>query len=504
MSAFQRVMGWMDDQLNPIVVKELRQAVQGRFLSWVLLGFLLLQMILLGGSLLSVDVSSTSWISSRAGRTYFSFLQAILLGTCMLFVPMYTGVRMSLERTDQNADLMFISTLSPRAIVVGKFQSAVVLTILIFSACAPFMTVSYLLRGIDLPSIFSSLGISFLAILGGIQLAIFAACLPVGRFVRIILGVVLLGILFSWFLLVTSFNARIVRLGIAGMLGSRHIGWVVTLLFLSYVSVLAILFVLSVALLSTPSSNRVLPVRVVLSIIWVVSAVLALVFSFVEHSFRPIFGWTLLVSLTLAIILFFTINERESIGYRVTKTIPKNKLLRVLVFPFYSGVYSGVVWVFLSLFATLVVIGLGGLSGYFWAGWRHFSFNNEWMIPSGGLLFAFNYSATGYLIRRRWFQQVRSGFTWTFALFVFAACSILPMLFAFFLGFWRNLQEGSMIFTPFVLGSYKYKETGFVIALVWSALMLVWILPQVIRYFTRFLSYEPERGNEGNVSTVSA
>src|SRR5205823_4778714 len=82
-----------------------------------------------------------------------SILQGILLFTCLLFIPAYTGIRLAAERSDINVDLLFISTLRPRAIVRGKFVAALVLAVLIFSACTPFMTFSYLLRGLDVPSV---------------------------------------------------------------------------------------------------------------------------------------------------------------------------------------------------------------------------------------------------------------------------------------------------------------------------------------------------------------
>src|SRR5262249_44895141 len=42
------ILAWLDDGLNPIVVKELRQAVRSRFVVAVLLLFLLLQVLYIG------------------------------------------------------------------------------------------------------------------------------------------------------------------------------------------------------------------------------------------------------------------------------------------------------------------------------------------------------------------------------------------------------------------------------------------------------------------------
>ena len=88
-------------------------------------------------------------------------LLGILMFTCMIFVPLYSGGRMSLERSNADMDLLYVTTLSPGAIVRGKYLTATALTLLIFSASMPFMILTYLLRGIDLPSIFFVLAVCF-------------------------------------------------------------------------------------------------------------------------------------------------------------------------------------------------------------------------------------------------------------------------------------------------------------------------------------------------------
>src|SRR5262249_9107992 len=111
------LFGKLDDWLNPIVVKELRQAVRSRVVVAALMLFLLLQLGLFGVYALTTEASQQheSEVFS-AGRQIFRVLQGILLGTCLL-VPAYAGLRLGAERSDTNVDLLFISTLRPRAIV---------------------------------------------------------------------------------------------------------------------------------------------------------------------------------------------------------------------------------------------------------------------------------------------------------------------------------------------------------------------------------------------------
>ncbi len=94
--------------------------------------------------------------------------------TCIGFVPLYCGVRLSLERNDANIDLLFVTTITPGAIVRGKYLAAMALTLLIFSACMPFMVLTYLLRGIDLPTIFLVLAFGLVVCAAANALGIFA------------------------------------------------------------------------------------------------------------------------------------------------------------------------------------------------------------------------------------------------------------------------------------------------------------------------------------------
>ena len=111
---FTALLDRLDDRINPIVVKELRQAVKSRIVVGILLLFLGLQLFMLGVTLLLRDGGgesiTTDW---NAGAGVFKSQQVVLLWTIMILVPAYAAIRLAAERADQNVDLMFISTLRP-------------------------------------------------------------------------------------------------------------------------------------------------------------------------------------------------------------------------------------------------------------------------------------------------------------------------------------------------------------------------------------------------------
>src|SRR5205085_4577573 len=107
----------LDDAVSPIVIRELRQAVRGRSLAVILLLFLVVELIALGLATAGGQLFFTGYDGGRElGGTVFTVLFRVLLFTTLLFVPLYTAVRMTLERGPEHLDLLFATPLTPRAI----------------------------------------------------------------------------------------------------------------------------------------------------------------------------------------------------------------------------------------------------------------------------------------------------------------------------------------------------------------------------------------------------
>ena len=205
------------------MVKELRQAVQSRFVVAVLLLFLALQLLVIGLFLIFNSVSGRLDRSDfQAGRDVFAWLQGVLLATCMLFLPAYTGLRLAAERSDTNVDLLFITTLPARAIISGKFIAAIMIAVMIFSACTPFMAFTYFLRGIDLPSIFFVITLGFVVVLGSVMLAVFLAVIPGNRVVKVLVGLVGLFALLAVFGLTLTGTLALLDFGVVGLFETRE------------------------------------------------------------------------------------------------------------------------------------------------------------------------------------------------------------------------------------------------------------------------------------------
>ena len=195
----------------------MRQAVKGKFIASVLMIFLVLQLMVIGGVLV---LSNNLGSNFNIGRETFIALLGVLLGTCLLFLPAYAAIRLSSEKSDNNVDLFFITTLSPVQIIWGKLSSALVLTLLFFTACMPFLTLTYLLRGLDLPSVFILLAFDFLIVTATIQFGILLGCLPGKTLTRSIRFLIGLGAVSGVFSIALGASGNMLFFGVGSVLSS--------------------------------------------------------------------------------------------------------------------------------------------------------------------------------------------------------------------------------------------------------------------------------------------
>lgn len=510
----------ISDVLNPIVIKELRQAVRSNFLVVTLVLFLSIQLLIVGLFLTNESLSS----SFNAGRDIFGVLLFILLATCLLFVPAYTGIRLAIERSVGNVDLLFITTLRPWSIIWGKFLVALVLTVLLYSAGMPFIAFTYLLRGIDLPSIFSLMAINFIVVAAGIQCAILIGALPVKWVSKLILGMLWLGFLI---VVVPSLFGQVIMPG--GLLDvgfATHMGtlrfWSISLgVMVTGLTFMCLLALLAAAAISPLSANRALPVRAFATVAWFLTGVGAAVWSYSNNSIVPVGGWGFLHILLYSIGLFIAVNERENLGMRIRRSIPRRWLLRPFAFLFYSGAGGGLAWSCLMMILTFVFIGMWldlfpsminitELHEYFWVlstevgfflsnalgtrllrhGFHIYDFDQLFSALVLFALYSFSYALGASLIRRRFLAApVSECHTWVIGLVLFGfSTTIVPTILFFQSGTWSaECLIASPIGAFLYLGARPDLETKIAAIAIGSAIIVgVLSIPWFVRQYSNF------------------
>ncbi len=197
-----RIDDWCErfgDSVNPILVKETRQALKSR---QFVVTFSLLLTAALGwtvvGSLMAMPQIYTSPSAPEMLIGYY-FVLAIPM---LLIVPLAAYRSLEAEIDDGTLELLSITTLSPWQIVLGKLASAALQMVLYFVALLPCVAYAYTLRGVDLPTTFLMVAILVFAAMFLTIVALFFAPLSRGRTSRITnLLVVIMILLISEYLL---------------------------------------------------------------------------------------------------------------------------------------------------------------------------------------------------------------------------------------------------------------------------------------------------------------
>ena len=482
----------LDDRLNAVMVKELRQAVRARFIVGILLLFLAGQLAVVGIAILG---SSDLGADLQPGSGVFSMLYGVLAFACLVCVPAYCGMRMDGERSETNIDLMFTTTLKPRAIVWGKLLSGMILAAFFASVCVPFMTFTYLLRGIDLPTISILLLFGAGVTAAAVQGALFLAALPLGRAFKGLLKVGG-GLMLIWAtVMVLDISDDLIRSGVGSRMGDGEF-WVgfgcaaAALLLPAWV-----VFEVCAATLAPPAANRAFGPRLAITVGWLASGVVVLV----AERWLPYSNywriWTTCHFLLLSLALLVGVSEREEFGPRILRRAPRHFILRQLAYLFTSGSAPAVLWTTLLALGTFAVEALWskakGSHAYF----------EEFVYPLGTFwLYSYCYSLTALLLWRwtfkRWFPKRATG-----AIAVILCAAVIVVPFVFFAIFdsvkLDHLGRGdlSLIGNPLMVFSEKHLQVHFMFAGFWAALVTLLNLPAFLAQWRTFK--RPEAGDQG-------
>ena len=346
----QGALSRASDWLNPILVKEVRQALRGRYFKvcfWVTL--LAVAIVTTGMMVASIDDGK---MSGNEGREFFFSVYLCLTIAVVGLVPFSAFNAMGAEWDENTYDLLIISNLKPRSIVLGKLLSTSVQSLLFYSAFTPYLVFSSLLQRVDLIAVVTLIVGTFLLSTGLSILALCLSTLTRVRFARIILMAVLAALLVQ-----VCFGAVGLGFGIIndpGELQSRDGQMLTVMLVLVTAIVSTFAFVIATVMLSHPEENRSTGLRV-LTTLTVVTAVLWMNHAVGFLRVELVSGFTIGFLASLLLPSVFMATEPEPLGRRVAPRVPKNPLLALLWTPFLPGGARG----FLHFLLNLSILVLG-------------------------------------------------------------------------------------------------------------------------------------------------
>ncbi|MBM3986902.1 MAG: hypothetical protein FJ294_02975 [Planctomycetes bacterium] len=321
----------LEDRVNPILVKEVRQALRGKYfrvLFWI---------TLLVGTLIGVGiVSAIDEISFvETGRVFFMAIFGVLSAAVHCFVPFSAFLATSAEWDENTYDLLIISNLRPRQIVQGKLLSALIQALLYYSAFGPFLVFAFLLNGIDLGSVGVILAGSVATSVALTFVGIAASSLATNKVMRVVLMALFgAGLIAAWGMSMglaagITFEPQVLS-SIEGQVA-----------FVAYLTVAVVVALLaqSIALgrFAHEEENRSTPLRVMSTVLVLFASAwgawLVQQFGDSESIFACHSG--------AAALLFFpwliSSTEPEELGRRASAVGPKGTLATLLSAPFLPG-----------------------------------------------------------------------------------------------------------------------------------------------------------------------
>ncbi|MEZ5949520.1 MAG: hypothetical protein R3C12_09945 [Planctomycetaceae bacterium] len=386
----------VSDWMNPILVKETRQALKSRqfVATFLLVLFACWVICLIGVAMLGSRI--------EYGAPSTGFLQGFfqVLSVAVIIAIPFSSYRSLLGEQDaQTYELLSITSLSPRQIVWGKLLNAVVQILVLYSAVAPFVAFTSLLQGFDLPRT-----LLVLLLLFGLSVFLCMATLMLStvsrnRQVQVLSTLFVLGGLIAAYSMMSAGFTAIIQ-GFVDLDTDFYLGILTFVLIgLSYF----VLFLqISISQLMFDAANKATGVRLVATCQF-------LLFWLLPSAYNWFYGVPLNKDLleTIAVYSlihwgvfgFFVAMERDYLSRRVRRDLPRRGLIRLLAIPFLPGGTRGYLLVLLNLLTLLALL---QFNAHVWAAHANSSFLQAFQAA---LAYTVIYLGLGCLLTR-WLLRV--------------------------------------------------------------------------------------------------
>lgn len=209
---------WMGLKNNPVLINELRSRMRGRRTFWVLGVYLLVLSGLMFTIYVTVyqDAVASSYYyvgqfqrsleaASTLGKAIFYGTNILLLLGVTLVAPAFTASAIVSEKERQTFDLLVITALPARDIVLGKLSAVLVFIGLLLLATLPFQGMAYFFGGVAFTDILLAMLLLLLTTLlycsWGLFVSSFARTVTVANMINYVAIIpMLLGVPFILFL----------------------------------------------------------------------------------------------------------------------------------------------------------------------------------------------------------------------------------------------------------------------------------------------------------------
>jgi hypothetical protein len=346
------------DWLNPILVKETRQAIKSfQFTVTFVLLLVACWVVTIGG----VAIIGPRIFYSAAGGTMLWCYYIILAFPLAVVVPYAAFRSLAAEREDNTYELLSITTLRPRQIISGKLGSSIVQMAVYFSAITPCLAFTYLLRGVDLPTIAVILVYTFFGSLGLSMIGILLATLSEQRFAQVFVSVALVAFLLFVFWGACMLGGAMVQYSYS-FIGDESF-WIATLaLTTAYGTTFALAYFAAAGMITFTSENRSTPLRAAM-LVQQAAWIGWMGYAWIQSDFR---NEVLLIMVMMAGIYWYIMGtlltaEKPQMSERMRRRLPTTTFGRANLTWLNPGPATG----YMFVVANTTAIGIVGLLGMF-------------------------------------------------------------------------------------------------------------------------------------------
>ncbi len=344
------------ERLNPIFIKEVRQALKSRQFE---VSFGLTLIVAIGWTFLFTAMSIPRVYYVPSGSILLSGYVSILMVPLLIVIPFSAFRSLTSEIEESTYELLSISTLSARQIVTGKMATAALQILLYTSALAPCIVLTYLMRGISLVAtlLLLSCVIAYSVML--VSGALMAATVSRSRTGQSGMSVVLLSVLvISFFAALNIVFQERVFSDLVRNVPERalYVGVFASVTIL--VSMFSLLMQTAAASIEFASENKSTPIR---KRLLVLVGVLVFWFSYAIAANENLDEEAVIVFSTMFFLAWMFIGgcvcgELGIIAPRTRRSLPATFLGRVLFTWFMPGAGLGYVYLVLILISVLATL----------------------------------------------------------------------------------------------------------------------------------------------------
>lgn len=357
----------LSDRCNPILVREIQQSMRSK-------AFVITLSVALASIVVTaLVVAGEGRTGSAVGQDYVAVALNLLTPIVLFLIPLQACLSMQHEVRGGTGEQLLMSRLTPRQIVRGKLLAAMVQFCLFASVFGPLLALTFLLRGVDVPTIVFFMVAGALCCLVASALAIAVGAVGRARILTtfllagtaVLLGFLSIGIMSSLWYMVREISSDM----------RRGEFWLFMLLAANVLVLALLLFgMIASALLSHPNENRSTPFRVfpfvamIVGAIWLVCAAPPRELSEASRYFA------IFATVGLTPFWWFAVTEDPELSPRARTMVPRSKAMALLAAPLLPGGGRGVAFIVLSsalLFALAFGLELLGRA-------RGFSAHSSW------------------------------------------------------------------------------------------------------------------------------